>query len=124
MALHILEHVSDPVSVVLHWLDVVKPGGGVGIVLPDWRYTWDARRDNNIWSHHWNPMPALFKKLYDDSWSEVSHLEHSNTYKWKLSFDVVLRKYGDFVPFNPKDAERIPTGRQLWDAGMFLHLDD
>ncbi len=45
VALHMLEHVENPVRAIHHWLDIIKPGGGVGIVVPDWRYTWDSRND-------------------------------------------------------------------------------
>ena len=124
VAFHILEHVPNPVDVVLQWLNMLKPGGGIGIVVPDWRYTWDARNDNNIWSHRWNPTPKLLEKLFNDHWSKVAWLEHFNTLKWKLSFDVILIKYGDFVPFRFEDGEKVLTGKELWETGTFCHLDD
>ncbi len=124
VALHILEHVADPVEIVLEWLDIIKPGGGLGIIVPDWRYTWDARNDHNIWSHRWNPTPKLVKKLYDEHWGHAAVLEHFCTYRWKLSFDFVLRKHGEFMAFDLKDAAKIPTGNQLFENGKFYHLDD
>ncbi len=124
IALHILEHIPDPVNTVLSWLDMVKPGGGVGLILPDWRYSWDARNDKNIWSHRWNPTPKLVSKLYDEYWQHISKLEKINTYKWKLSFDVVLRKKGEFVPISLDDVENFPTGKQLAKSGLILHSDD
>lgn len=50
-ALSAAEHLNDPVAAVLHYLDIVKPGGGVGIVVPNWEYAWDARGDDNEWGH-------------------------------------------------------------------------
>jgi predicted SAM-dependent methyltransferase len=124
IALHILEHLQNPMKVVIDWLSMVKPGGGIGLVLPDWRYTWDARKDNNYWSHRWNPTPKLLKEIYSSYWSEYADLEYINTYKWKISFDIVLRKKGEFVPYDVSMCEQIPTGKHLFDRGDFLHSDD
>jgi SAM-dependent methyltransferase len=124
VALHILEHEANPIEVVKHWIDIVKSGGGVGIVVPDWRYTWDSRNDDHPWGHRWNPTPKLSRALFEEYWSELSILEHLDTYRWKMSFDMVLRKPGDFVSFDASDADRIPTGRQLHTSGKFLHPDD
>jgi predicted SAM-dependent methyltransferase len=105
VSLHLLEHVTDPVSVVLHWLNILKPGGGLGIVVPDWRYTWDARYDTAPYGHKWNPTPELLKRMYNRHWSSAGILEASETYDFKLSFDFILRKRGDFVPFSRQRLE-------------------
>lgn len=123
VALHVLEHEPDPIATVLHWLDVVKPGGGIGIIVPDWRYTWDARRDRHPWSHRWNPTPSLLETLYKRHWSHVATLEHLATYEYKLSFDVVLRKRGEFVPFDEHAMDHRPTGHDLHERGEFLSAD-
>lgn len=121
VALHVLEHESDPVATVLHWLDVVKPGGGVGIVVPDWRYTWDARNDRHPWSRRWNPTPRLLEQLHARHWSHACTLECLDTYPFKLSFDLVLRKHGTFTPFDESSRAHRPTGHALHEAGLFLH---
>jgi predicted SAM-dependent methyltransferase len=121
VALHVLEHEADPVATVRHWLDVVKPGGGVGIVVPDWRYTWDARRDQHPWSHRWNPTPSLLRSLHARHWAEAATLEHVDTYPFRLSFDVVLRKHGTFTPFDEHAQDERPTGYQLHCQNAFLH---
>jgi len=123
VALHVLEHEPDPVATVLHWLDVVKPGGGVGIVVPDWRYTWDARHDRHPWSHRWNPIPSLLRSLHERHWAAVATLEHLATYPYRLSFDVVLRKHGEFVPFDEHSMADRPTGFELHCRNAFLHHD-
>lgn len=120
VALHILEHVRDPARTVLHWLDLVKPGGGIGVVVPDWRYTGDARLSDAPRGHRWNPTPELVRELYETHWREVAALESFQTYPYRLSFDFVLRKHGTFEPFDPEAADRVPTGRQLHEAGEFL----
>lgn len=112
LALHILEHLPNPAAVVSHWLDIIKPGGGIGIVVPDWRYTWDARNDNHPWGHRINATPELLRDLYEQSWRDRATLESIQTYPYRLSFDLVLRKHGPFEPFD--DTRRsIPTGLQL-----------
>lgn len=120
IALHVLEHVPDPVSTVLHWLDLVKPGGGVGIVVPDWRYTWDARNDRHPWGHRWNPTPELMRELYDAHWKEIADLEAVQTYSFKVSFDFMLRKHGEFRPFDCESIAQTPSGWQLHQSGRFL----
>lgn len=121
VALHVLEREHDPVATVLHWLDVVKPGGGVGIVVSDWRYTWDARHDHDPWSHRWNPTPRLLEQLHARHWAHAASLERLDTYPFKLSFDVVLRKHGTFAPFDGSSRANRPTGHDLHEAGLFLH---
>lgn len=121
VALHVLEHEPDPVATVRHWLEVVKPGGGVGIIVPDWRYTWDARCDRHPWSHRWNPTPSLLQSLHARHWADAATLEQIDTYPFKLSFDVVLRKHGEFVGFDEQAMERQPTGYQLHCRNTFLH---
>jgi len=120
VAVHVLEHEPDPVAIVRHWLDVLKPGGGVGIVVPDWRYTRNARGDRHPWGHRWNPTPALLRSLHARHWAHAATLEHIDTYRFKLSFDVVLRKHGTFVPFDERAFDNRPTGHDLYCRGAFL----
>ena len=120
VALHMLEHMPDPVAVVQHWLDLLKPGGGIGIVVPDWRYTWDSRNDASVFGHKWNCSPELVRSLWEQHWSAHCELEGLATYPYKLSFDFVLRKHGDFVPFTIPDPSTMPSGASLHKAGVFL----
>jgi SAM-dependent methyltransferase len=41
---HSLEHTANPVKALKEWIRVVKPGGPVIVVLPDYRHTFDHRR--------------------------------------------------------------------------------
>lgn len=120
VALHMLEHVANPVETVNHWLDVIKPGGGIGIVVPDWRYTWDSRKDKGKFSHKWNPTPDFLQQLYRNHWQSKCTLEHIATYDFRLSFDVVLRKHGTFEPFQLPDPDKLRSGHELHEAGEFL----
>jgi len=86
----------------MHWLGILKPGGGIGVIVPDWRYTWDARHDNAPYGHKWNPSPDVVRKWYSDHWSKSCMLEAIDTYDFKLSFDFILRKPGTFRPFSRK----------------------
>ena len=120
VAVHVLEHVADPVRTVLHWLDLLRPGGGIGVVVPDWRYTWDARNDHHPWGHRWNCTPEVVGELYEAHWKETAELQALQSYRYKLSFDFVLRKHGVFEPFDVESAGGIPTGKQLFESGRFL----
>ena len=118
VSLHTLEHSGDPVKTINHWISLLKPGGGIGVVVPDWRYTWDARHDHSTYGHKWNPTPKLIYDLYQEYWSQNTILEAIDTYSWKLSFDFVLRKHGTFDPFKPMVGQ---TGADRQKAGTFLH---
>ena len=121
VSLHTLEHIEDPIETVNHWLNVIKPGGGIGIVVPDWRYTWDARNDHAPYSHKWNPTPGLIEQLYSKYWSDRAMLEQLCSYEFALSFDFVLRKQGSFVPFTPPHLATIKSGAERYKQGIFLH---
>jgi SAM-dependent methyltransferase len=41
---HSLEHTANPVKALKEWSRVVKPGGAIIILLPDYRHTFDRRR--------------------------------------------------------------------------------
>lgn len=123
IALHVLEHLDDPVGVLQHWLDRLKPGGGIGLILPDWRYTWDARTDESAYGHKWNAEPDLVYKLWQDHLSQICFLEAIRTYKFKLSFDVVLRKPGVFRGFVLPSGVNAESGASRYRRGAFLSLD-
>ncbi len=122
VSLHNLEHLHDPVSAVLHYLHVLKPGGGLGVVIPHQRYAWPAATDNNEWGHRWGTAPELVCMLFHKHWAGLATLERLNTYheqKGRLSFDFVLRKRGVFVPFS-QVSPLYPTGQKLYCSGLFL----
>jgi predicted SAM-dependent methyltransferase len=120
VSLHMLEHVENPEEIVTYWLSLVKPGGGVGIVVPDWRYTWDSRNDRAPLSHKWNPTPSLIEGMYDKHWKHLAQLEHLDTYRMKMSFDFVLRKPGAFAPFQPPSVSTVRSGYELNQRGAFI----
>lgn len=120
VALHMLEHIENPIETINHWLDVIKPGGGIGIVVPNWRYTWDSRKDKGAFSHKWNPTPDFLRKLYTENWKKRCTLEQIETYDFKLSFDIVLRKHREFKPFHLPTPRSIRSGKQLYECGQFL----
>jgi 2-polyprenyl-3-methyl-5-hydroxy-6-metoxy-1,4-benzoquinol methylase len=121
VALHMLEHVEDPVGIVDHWLNILKPGGGIGLVLPHWKYTWDSRKDGAPFGHKWNPTPALLRDLFARHWSSKSDLISVESYPFKISFDVVLRKHGKFEPFQVPSFNQFKSGHQRFVEGLFLH---
>ena len=123
VSLHALEHIPNPVDVVSNWLDIVKPGGGIGLVLPDWRYCWDARKDSQMWGHKWNTEPDVLREMFAKHWQDKCDLEHLNTYDWKISFDVVLRKHGEFKPFDPSDYLSDWSGAKMAAQGCFVSDD-
>jgi len=108
IALHILEHCAEPVHVLNEWLRVLKPGGKLGVVIPNWKYNWNAASDTSKYGHRWNTSPESASDMIDKHFKEK--LLHFNTYPYKLSFDFVLKKPGVFKPFQPSFE---PTGFDL-----------
>jgi SAM-dependent methyltransferase len=47
---HSLEHVPDPVDALRHAVRLVRPGGRVAVVVPDWG-SWQRRRFGSRWFH-------------------------------------------------------------------------
>lgn len=104
VALHVLEHIHDPVATIKYWLDLLRPGGGIGIVLPDWRYQWDARHDGSPYGHKWNSSPEVMLDAYYRHLAPLCTMEALATIPFKGSFDMVLRKPGEFRPFTLGDV--------------------
>ena len=118
VALHMLEHVANPMEVLLHWETVLKPGGGIGLVLPNYEYTWNAAGDQSQFGHKWNASAEIFQKLFDVHLYEKFDLEVINTLEHKISFDVVLRKHGAFQPFAISNATSAKSGAELAQMGL------
>lgn len=120
LSLHSLEHIEDPVNTVLAWGDMLKPGGGIGIILPDYRYTYSARNDQSSFGHKWDPTPEVLLSWYEKYWSKFFILEKINTYQYKISFDVILRKPGVHKSFDKVLSEQVPrSGYKLCSMGAF-----
>lgn len=118
---HSLEHIANPIPVVRYWIRLLKPGGGIGIILPDYRYTWDARHDRSKWGHKWNPCPELLRLVYERFWSDGTVLEEIDTLSFRMAFNLVIRKAGEFRPFD-MDAEIVEglSGHALAQAGKMI----
>src|SRR5690606_329512 len=96
VALHILEHIENPVDALREWLRVLKPGAKMGIVLPNWKYAWDASNDHSKYGHRWNSSPEITKKMLVENFSDCE-LIYFDTYDYKLSFDFVIKKPGIYT---------------------------
>jgi predicted SAM-dependent methyltransferase len=44
---HTLEHMTNPVLSISHWVDKLRVGGRLAIVVPDWRYTGSCENDDS-----------------------------------------------------------------------------
>lgn len=106
VALHMLEHVADPIGILRYWLSLLKPGGGIGVVLPDWRYAWDARKDHSPFGHKWNSTAEILRQGWQRHLTDCCVLEQIGTIPFKGSFDAVFRKPGKFEPFNSASVAR------------------
>jgi SAM-dependent methyltransferase len=66
---HNLEHIANPVRALKEWMRVVKPGGAIIVILPDYRHTFDHRR-----------QPTAVRHMMEDyesgtSESDLTHLQ-------------------------------------------------
>ena len=120
LSLHSLEHVDQPIEVLRSWIQLLKPGGGIGLVLPDYRYTYSARGDASLFGHKWDPCPDLIQSWYEKYLKDVVVLEQLDTLDACLSFDVVLRKPGEFRSFAELSSSvDMKSGRSLDENGVF-----
>lgn len=120
VALHMLEHVSNPMEILLYWGALLKPGGGIGLILPISEYTWNATGDHSQYGHKWNTSAEIFRKLYDTYLKDVFELELIDTLPYKISFDVVLRKPGAFQPFSISNVTSLHSGAELAKRGAMV----
>jgi len=72
---HVLEHLVNPYKAIFEWLRVVAPQGYIYIVVPDKRYTFDAKRETTLVQHMVDDYEQDIKKIdkehYIDFYSNV-----------------------------------------------------
>lgn len=125
VALHIFEHVQDPVLTLKEWLRVIKPGARIGIVVPNFKYNWSASNDDDKYGHRWNTDPEIFKKLLDTHFSHDINIIKLNTLDMKLSFNAVIEKKGAYIPFQfsyEKTGYELDKGVNK-EVGYYYHND-
>jgi SAM-dependent methyltransferase len=120
VALHMLEHVSNPMEILLYWGTLLKPGGGIGLILPISEYTWDATGDHSQYGHKWNTSAEIFKRLFNTYLKDYFELERIDTLPYKISFNVVLRKPGKFQPFSISNMTSLYSGAELAKRGAMV----
>lgn len=120
VALHMLEHVSNPVEILRSWATLLKPGGGIGLILPNYEYTWNAAGDYSKFGHKWNASAGIFRRIHEKYLSDQFELERIETISHKISFDVVLRKSGAFEPFAISNATSTHSGAELAKMGAMV----
>ena len=88
LANHVLEHIQeDPVSVLLEWLRVTKPGGVVGIVVPDNAHV-DVRAVDRTHCHAWSAK--AFKADVLSRLADVAEVRSFDTFDNNFSFEAIL----------------------------------
>ncbi|MBD8894268.1 class I SAM-dependent methyltransferase [Roseibium litorale] len=120
VALHMLEHVANPMEILKYWGSLLKPGGGIGLILPNYEYAWDARGDHSQFGHKWNTNAEIFRRLFDAHLKDDFLLEQIGTLSYKISFDVVLRKPGAFQPFQISTTTSPHSGAELARLGLMV----
>lgn len=120
VALHMLEHVANPMEILLYWATLLKPGGGIGLILPNYEYTWNAAGDTSRFGHKWNTNSGIFRRLYEKHLRDQLLLERIDTLEHKISFDVVLRKPGTFKHFRISNETSQYSGAELARMGSMV----
>jgi len=94
-AIHALEHFENPVEVMREWFRVIKPGGILGIVCPDTRYTPRPGSKSHDDTHKSEMTPVDFElKVLRPFLAEEpsAQLEDFNTLQNSWSYECVVRK--------------------------------
>jgi SAM-dependent methyltransferase len=120
VSMHNFEHLADPVKAMNHYLDLLKPGGGIGIVIPNYDYCWNAKNDNHVWGHRWSTTPEFVCRLYYQFWSDRADLVDIVLLEQRMTFGFILRKKGHFIPFDSNGVPSYETGMALNDNGKYI----
>ena len=96
---HVFEHLhGDPVGILREWLRVVKPGGAVGMIIPDNDY-FDVMASDpthvRAWGatgrvRNWGAQEGHFRDQVLSGVADMAVVEAYNTLDNDFSFDVVL----------------------------------
>jgi ubiquinone/menaquinone biosynthesis C-methylase UbiE len=94
-AIHALEHFEDPIDVVREWFRVIKPGGVLGIVCPDTRYTPKPGTKSHDDTHKSEMDPETFERKVLRPFLELESratLLSFCTLNNRWSYECVIRK--------------------------------
>jgi len=88
IAAHVLEHMDNTIGVLKEWIRIVKPGGGIYIIMPDAAYEifqWDK-------SHVSFYTAKEFKEEILSVLSDLVEVTDYDSFKNQFSFNVALKK--------------------------------
>ncbi len=90
LANHVVEHMPGDVPAILRdWLRVIKPGGVLGVILPDQQYV-DVLAIDKDHKQAWTAQQ--FRDQVCAPLADVADLVEFDTLKNKFSYEAVLRK--------------------------------
>lgn len=92
IANHVLEHLENPIGVLLTLVNNLKSGGRLFFALPDKRYTFDCNRDKTTIEHLFEDYETGFEKnRYDHYFDFVKNTEHGLG-KNEIEIDEIIKQ--------------------------------
>lgn len=107
IASHVIEHCEDPVSALLNWIRVLRPGGVAFVAVPDKRSTFDSPRATSTWEH-----------VLEDHRCGPERSRSEHYLEWARLVDG---KVGDAAVAHARGLEegRYSIHFHVWDPGAF-----
>ena len=110
---HVIEHVANPIAVLLQLFEVVKPGGAVIISAPDKYFTFDKARDL-----------TPFKHLIDEYRREISVVadDHYLDFLGGISPNLLNSGNEEQLALALQSARRRREHAHVWSSISFLEF--
>jgi predicted SAM-dependent methyltransferase len=94
VSIHCLEHFANPISVLIEWYRVLRVGGRMALVVPDWRYTYSCHNPDQIASSEGHKVDYTLDNLVRIVIQTLPNMEliDARVVNYRWSVGVALEK--------------------------------
>lgn len=104
---HVIEHLMNPLQVLMNWMDRLKSGGVIAGAAPDARYTFDLRQPFSTLAEFEGELAAEVYGIPDEKYARWCR----HTAPYNTPEDLRRRKYSIHVHYYTPEVFRILSDR-------------